>query len=441
MKGFGNVFSFTFLQRIKGKGYKSVTILVTMLCFLLPALIMPAIEFFSDSGEYESKISKVYVIDRDAIHAADYSVLNHADPGKFQDLAYETAGDVETAARKAEADGRSVLLVVDRQGERYHLDVLLPEKTELEDKDAEAYQEFISDCFRYILVQKSQLATTQIAELTAPIEVSLRDAGVSGDETDEYALARKIFSQVLPYLNIMILYFMIIAYGQGTANNVIMEKTSKLMDLLLVSVKPQVMLLGKVFATAASAILQLFCWIAALAGGFAAGTYLVRMINPDTGMALIQLFDTFGELSGMFTFSGVALALLMLAAGLLLYCSLAAVGGALAEKPEDLSSTNMLFILVLLFSFFAVMFSGGMDADVPWAAATWQILVPFTAVMITPTKILLGSIPAWEALLSAALVVLAAVAITWIAGKLYKMMSFYRGNLPGLKKLLKMGRQ
>lgn len=72
MKSIGTIFSFTFMQHVKGKGYRNATILVTVLCFLLPALIMPAIEYFGKEEHYESKITKVYVIDEEQ-DLADYS--------------------------------------------------------------------------------------------------------------------------------------------------------------------------------------------------------------------------------------------------------------------------------------------------------------------------------------------------------------------------------
>ena len=208
--------------------------------------------------------------------------------------------------------------------------------------------------------------------------------------------------------------------------------------MLLVSVKPGAMLLGKVFAMAATGVLQIFIWLFGLFGGFALGIHFTKMVNPNTDMALIQLMESFGEFSGMFTVSGVILALLMLAAGLLLYCSLAAIGGALAEKPEDLSNTNMLFVMVLVVSFFATMFAGGSGADVPWDAVTWQVWVPFTSILVAPTKILLGVMSIPEALISLGLVVLTATLITMAAGKIYKMMSLYKGNPPSPKKLMEM---
>ncbi len=442
MKGLGKIFSFTFIQHVKQKGYRNVTLIVAVLCLLLPAGIMPAMEYFKEDEAYESRIDKVYVIETGS-HAygeTEYGVLNGVDPARFTDVTYEMAKNVEDAAKKAEEDGYSALLVVDHQENGYELDVLLPDETKLNKKDVNAYETFLSGAFRYILIQKSNLEAAQIAEMTMPIETVVRDSSVSSDESDEYAAAKEVMATILPYLNIMILYFMILAYGQGTANAAIMEKTSKLMDLMLVSVKPGAMLLGKVFAMTASGVLQIFIWLGGLFGGFALGIHFTKMVNPNTDMAVIQLVESFGEFSGMFTVSGVILALLMLAAGLLLYCSLAAIGGAIAEKPEDLSSTNMLFVLVLLVSFFVTMFAGGSGADVPWDAVTWQVWVPFTSILVAPTKILLGVMSIPKAVASLGLVVLTATLITMAAGKIYKLMSLYKGNPPSPKKMIEMMR-
>lgn len=443
MKRLGNIFSFTFIQHVKQKGYRNVTVVVAVLSLLLPAVILPAIEYFKEDETYVSKIDKVYVVETDSSTEgkADYGVLNSVDAAQFTDVVYEMAENVEDAAKKAEEDGHSVVLAVGHQEGTYQLNVLLPDETKLNKKDANAYETFLSGAFRYILIQKSNLEAAQIAEMTMPIETVVRDSSVSADESDEYAVAKEVMATILPYLNIMILYFMILAYGQGTANSAIMEKTSKLMDLLLVSVKPGEMLLGKVFAMAASGVLQIFIWLAGLFGGFALGIHFTKMVNPNTDMILIQLVESFGEFSGMFTVSGVILALLMLSAGLLLYCSLAAIGGAIAEKPEDLSSTNMLFVMVLLVSFFATMFAGGAGSDVPWDAVTWQVWMPFTSILVAPTKILLGVMSIPEAALSLGIVVVTATLITIAAGKVYKMMSLYKGNPPSPKKMIEMMRR
>ena len=218
MKETGKIFSFTFVQHVKQKGYRNATVIIALLCLLLPAVIMPAIEYFDEDETYESKLNKIYVVDKEymADGEADFEILNGVDPERFTDVAYETAESVEEAAKKAEEDAYAALLVVDRQEGDYKLNVLLPKETKLEEKDADAYGAFLSEYFRYILIQELNLESTQVAELTMPIKTEVRDSGIPAGESDEYASMKGVLGRLLPYLNIMILYFMILAYGQGT---------------------------------------------------------------------------------------------------------------------------------------------------------------------------------------------------------------------------------
>lgn len=436
MNHLGDIFSFTFRQHVRGKGYQNATAVVALLCFLLPALVLPLAERLSGKEPDTTEIKTVYVADGDTAHPADYRALHTVGKKIYQEIRYETADSVEEAAGKAAEDPTSLILSVEK-GEDYQVFVLTPENSLLSDEDVAGFQDYISENFRYILVQKADLSLRQLVGMVVLAAESFANSAVGEGGADPLAVVRDVLAAVLPYLNIIILYFLALVYGQGTANAAIQEKTSKLMDSFLVTVKPGTLLLGKVLAISLSGILQLFCWIAGLAGGFAAGVFLVKRMNPATDMALIQLFKLFGKLSGMFTPYGILLALLLLAAGLLLYCALAAVGGALAGKPEDLSSTNTLFMLVLVVSFFATLYGGGTASEAQWLATPgWQLWVPFTAILIMPAKILLGTVSVWQACGSLAVVIASAVALTLAAGWLYRLMALYQGNPPDVKRLL-----
>lgn len=181
---------------------------------------------------------------------------------------------------------------------------------------------------------------------------------------------------VLPFVSLMLLYFLVLLYGQGTAASVLLEKTSKLMDLFLVSVEPTAMVLGKVLATALAGLLQLAVWILSLMGGFAAGGALARQTAPGVTLPLLEVLRGAGRLAGLFSVPAMLEAVGLLLAGFLLYCSLSAIGGSLAGKVEDLSSTNVLFSLVLVASFLCCMFAGDMDGMT--SSARWLDYVPFT---------------------------------------------------------------
>lgn len=443
-RGFSKVFTFTFVQHIKSKGYKTLTTVIGVLCLVLPALIMGLVAYMgTEEGETEyqpNQIREVFVADLSGGDAVDFNLLNTVGEEGFTDIVYHPCPDVETAVREAEGRSHGLLLVVRKAQDTYEMNILLPDDTELTEEDAYSYDSFISSYFSLLLVQKSGLDHAQLTELMTPSETEV----ITGDTTepeeeDVYETARMIFGMILPYMTIMVLYFMILFYGQGVANSVIMEKTSKLMDMFLVTVKPEAMILGKVLAIALAGIVQLFCWVVCLVGGFWAGTVVVKAIDPQTQMGMIQLFDSFGELSGMFSASGIFLCILVLLAGFLMYCALAAVGGSLAGKPEDLSSTNVLFTMALVISFLCTLYSGVLSEEMGTpGTAGWQYYVPFTAMLIVPSQVLLGNITPLQTAVSFGIIAAATLIIVALAGKVYSMMVLYKGNPPSIKKMIEM---
>ena len=262
------------------------------------------------------------------------------------------------------------------------------------------------------------------------------DVSVTGGRTGE-GQAADVLSMVLPFVSLMLLYFLVLLYGQGTAASVLLEKTSKLMDLFLVSVEPGAMVLGKVLATALAGLLQLAVWAAGLAGGFAIGGAVVR--HTGVTLPLLEVLKGVGRLTGLFSVPAMLEAAGLLLAGFLLYCSLSAIGGSMAGKAEDLSSTNVLFSLVLVASFFCCMFAGGMDGMT--SSARWLDYVPFTAILVTPSRVLLGQTSLLGGLVSLALVVVCAGVLTALAGRVYRLMSLYKGNPPTPRRVLRMLRE
>jgi ABC-type Na+ efflux pump permease subunit len=211
------------------------------------------------------------------------------------------------------------------------------------------------------------------------------------------------------------------------------------MDFFLVSVRPAAMVMGKVLAIALSGLLQFLLWAAALVGGFAAGGYVVRTLNPDTDMVLLTFFESFGELSGLFTLPAVIVTLVTVLLGFLLFCALAAFGGALASKPEELSSTNLLFTMALVVSFLVTLYAGGIfSMDEAAEPAVWLVLIPFTAIFSLPGQVLLGQVGIGISCVSLGILLLTTVLFLLLAGRVYRLMSLYKGNPPSLGKLIRM---
>ena len=454
MRGFREIFSFTLTQQLRSKGYRGITIALALLFFLLPAVIMPCLEYFGGedatpepglSGEAGTEAAAagvptaVYLADDSGGPAADLSFLNAVGLPGYEALRFTVCPDLDSALAQGAADPYSLAVHLTWTGDGYGLHVLLPEGSALTEDDAQSFAAVLSGSFDLVRAAKAGLALQESEALFQPTMTTIDSpaAEESLEEGDGLDGVREVLGMLLPYANIMLIYFLVLFYGQGVASCVIMEKTSKLMDTFLVSVRPRAMIFGKVFAIWLSSAIQFLLWVLSLILGFAAGSALVRLINPDTTMALLAVFAFFGSISGVFSLAGAVVAVCMVLAGFLLYCAIAAIGGALAGKPEDLASTNWLFTLVLIVSFFCTLQSGFLSGETG-GGTQWMDLVPFTAILITPSRILLGNVPVYIGLLSLALVLAATALLLLFAGRLYQMMSLYKGNPPKPRQLLGM---
>lgn len=447
MRGFRQIFAFTLQQQFRSKGYRTITILIAVLLLLLPAAIMPAVEAFGGGDEVQEgavyssiAVPQVYFADDSAGASADFSFFSQLGISGVESIEFIGCEDLDSALEKASASPYSLVLHITGDESGFQLELVLPENSTLTEDDASAFGSLLTSSFDYVLAQKAGLSPEQLSALAQPVASSTEGGGQtggSGEEYDPLSIVREVFSMLLPYVNIMLIYFMVLFYGQGVASCVIMEKSSKLMDTFLVSVQPKAMVFGKVLAICLSSAAQFLLWVVALFSGFALGTALVLHINPYTDMLLIQFFRLFGSVSGIFSVSGAVIAVLMVLAGFLLYCSIAAIGGSLAGKSEDLSSTNVLFILILIVSFFCTLGSGFLSGETA-TGVTWMDIVPFTAILITPSRLLLGSLSPVMGLVSLLVVLIVSALIMLLSGRIYKLMSLYKGNPPKPKQLVNM---
>lgn len=426
MRNFKNIFAFTFSQYAKSKRFIALTVVLALIFFAAPAVVIPLVEVFSSDEELNESYNTetVYFCDVSGGEAVDPSLLVVNTP--FSHVVFKTASSFENANTAAESDPKSLIFVLDKDNTGYLAEVLLPSGSSLTEDDADTFAAFVDTSMRSLLLLKSGLTPDQLMELMRPTEVVLPE-DQTPDTESSLDVTKQIISMALPLVYVMVLYFMLAFYGQGVATGVIVEKSSKLMDTFLVSVKPTAMVFGKMLAISLTGLIQFAIWVISLVLGFVSGVQIVRGFAPETDMGLIQFFDMIGEMSGVFSVHGIIIAILFACVGFVLYCSLAAIGGAVSEKAEDLSSNNMIFALILVISFCVTIFTNPLYTGAETSPAFLDY-IPFTAILTVPGKVLLGDIEVWGAIISLVITVLSTYVISMIAGKLYKAFALYKGK-------------
>ena len=258
--GLHKVFAFTLRQRVINRGWKTATALIAALCLLLPPAIMALCELAGSDSETElAAVSDIYLADLSGGDTFDFSMLNFCASAMSQDayshISYHPYKTSEEALEAAENNrGISLALILEKRDGRYCADVILPDSSVLSMDDADGYRDFLDQAFSLVILYKSGISLTDLMALNnVSYEYSYYSSDgdtetlISGDNADSRqnldASVKDVLSFVLPFVNIMLLYFLILFYGQGTANCVVMEKASKLMDTLLLSVKPEAVIL------------------------------------------------------------------------------------------------------------------------------------------------------------------------------------------------------
>ncbi len=223
----------------------------------------------------------------------------------------------------------------------------------------------------------------------------------------------------------MIIFFAVYYYGYGVAMSVASEKTSRVMETLVVSAKPSRILLGKCLAMGVLGLIQLTLFLAVGAVSF-------RLFVPaDFTIAGMPL-----ALSS-FTVSSALLILLYFVLGYALYAMLNSVCGATVSRAEDLNSAMMPTMLLSLVSFYAAF----MMMFVPDAGLKRIVTyIPFTAPFIIPFRLLNETVPAVDIAVSIGLLVVGIVLIAAVSVRLYAASVLHYGQRLKLRDIFKLHR-
>ncbi|MBQ8920719.1 MAG: ABC transporter permease [Oscillospiraceae bacterium] len=439
LAGIGHVYGFTLKQICTAKGWLISTILIAVLLLCgIPLILFASSAVSGDDDDGEAKIASVLVCDETA-GDADYSALTQGD--RFTDLSYTVYGTMEEAIAAIKDKDSTVILRVTKPDETMLLTVYLPEDSELSRSRASSYAEYAESMFPAILMQKAQLTPESVMLLSMPVETSASELRLDAAKDDEEQnVLEEVLEFLLPFLMLMLLYMMVILYGQSMANSVMLEKNSKLVETVLTAVNPVALMGGKLFATATAAIIQILIWLGCTFGGAVGGVFFAKQLVPETQSNAVQAVSGVIDNSQLFSLSGILLALVILSLGFLLYLSLGAIAGALASKAEDLSKTNVVFVIVLIVSLFLCMGSPS-DADKTnsfISSAAWIRYFPFTALLVNPSELILGNSSLMTALISIVILILSVALIVYLAAAIYKLLLFYRGAVPTPAKLLAM---
>jgi ABC-2 type transport system permease protein len=268
------------------------------------------------------------------------------------------------------------------------------------------------------------------AQLFAPAEVEVR--WPDPDKTEPTQDLQAGISQDMLGFGMTILIFMIILmYGNWVAMSVVEEKSSRVMEVILNAATPFQLLAGKVVGVGSVAFTQ---YVAVVAAG------LVSLLLQDPVTSLVAGAGA-SSLS-----QGLTPGLLLLFAaygvlGFLLFASLFAAAGSLVSRTEDVNAAVMPLTLIATAGYLVGVYSsmGLIDSDAGWVATL--TLVPLTSPFMMLGRVAAAQAAPWEIVVSLALLVGAIVVAIWVAARIYAVGVLLYGSRPGWRSVLRLLRE
>lgn len=444
LAGTGKVYGFTLKQTMLSKGWLGSTIAIAALLLIGIPLLLFAVSSIgskADEQDDETEIRTVLVVD-ETEGEADYTALKMDE----SEPEYISCASMDAAiGETAEKNDCVILRITDSDG-TYVATVYLPQITEISRSKASKLGTLVEERFRVILMQKAEITPEGAALLSMPVQTDTAAIGENAEaESEDQDMVGELISFMIPYLMLLLVYMMVVLYGQSMANSVLLEKTSKLMETILTAVHPVALMSGKLLATATAAVLQLLIWLFSLIGGMIGGAFFALRMVPDTNNTTVQAIEQVTDTFVSFSIPGVLMSLLILALGFLLYLSLSAVSGALASKAEDLNKTNIIFVMVLLGSLLLCISSpsqleqGASTGEMSFISdAMWLKFFPFTSILVVPGGLIMRKISLMLGWASIGILAATVILFVVIAAVIYKMLVLYRGEPPKIKQLLAM---
>ena len=406
MQQFFTVFKYEFKKIVLSKGYLISTGIMAIILagvFFLPQLISDLKLFNSDNNTPVALIKTDYAKSDtlvQTIHAAlpDYEI-------KLTDKSTEEA-------KQEVIDDKAKFFIEANHDLTEVTEYSKIGFSEASTREVQSIDAIVKNLRQSDLLAEQNLAPSTIAKVLNPdVKINLETVNKNGS-------ASVIYTFVLIYA----LYMAITFYGSHVMNSVVTEKTSRAMEVLATSVKPNALLFGKIISTSLAGLIQ----IAAIIIEAFICVKISSVNNPD--------FPVNQIISNIPTQILVYMLIFFLL-GFLIYSFLYGAFASTVSKIDELSSAVMPVQIIIVFTFIVTMSAiNSGNADTPFNV--FLSYFPFTAPMMMFTRAIISNVSTLEIILSILVLIISTYFIGWLSARIYRVGILMYGEKPNFIKLM-----
>ena len=281
------------------------------------------------------------------------------------------------------------------------------------------------------------------------IDVNVSTVKISDDGTEKQSSSE--FAMIISMVLALVLFFVVMMYGSQVFTGVMEEKTSRIVEVLISSVKPFELMMGKIVGIALVALTQFFLWIiltvaiTSVAGALLSSNTDISALTSQLDANSVQQieemasspgfqFDNIMEIVNSFNpVKTLLLFFFFFIGGYLLYASLYAAVGSAVDNETDAQQFMMPITIPIMIAFYIAYMTFNNPSS---SIVFWGSMIPFSSPIVMMARIPYG-VPVWEIALSMALLVAGFIFTTWFAARIYRTGILMYGKKVDYKELWK----
>jgi ABC-2 type transport system permease protein len=266
--------------------------------------------------------------------------------------------------------------------------------------------------------KRAGITTDKLAAIILPVQVDPKQTNGKAEATSGE------LTFLIGYAIAYVLFLAITMYAVAVMRSVVQEKTTRVMELMVATVKPRSLMAGKILGVGGAGIVQLAVWLVMAT---------LTLTYRD------QILGAFGVAAGKvalpsLTFDVIAIALAYFVLGYFFYASMYAAVGAMVSTEQDTQQVQLPVTLLVIVGIVSVTSVSG---DPRGTTATIMTLIPFWSPLLMPMRYVLGGATPLDVVISLAILAVSTVLVARAAAKIYRTGVLMYGKRPTFQELLR----
>ncbi|MGN4426287.1 ABC transporter permease [Bacillus cereus group sp. MYBK30-1] len=412
MSSFWTIFLQNYKSKVKSKSYFAITIIISMLIIGLMN-VDKIYDFFA--GNEEEQV--VVVTEKEELYTTIHQVFKNVD-SKLHVKRSTDKQKAESGVKKGEYTYAIVVEELDNK----QLNATYITETDVNQQDVIKVQTILSQIQSSNFAQQLNLSQDELKVLTTPVEIhtkTVSDKVKDGENKESVGILINIF--------IILNYFMILLYAAQLATDVAIEKSSRVMELVVSSISPTKHLYAKLFSTLLAGITQIIIWGLVATVGYKTA---IKGSKNDilNGIDLNSVAPTL-----------VVYGIIFFTLGFLLYGSLSCLFGSIISRIEESSQAIMPLTFMLIAALYIAIYGISNPSS---SFVTITSYIPFFTPIVMLVRIGFLNIPVWEIALALAILLATICMMIGLTSRVYRggVLLYGKGAFSNIKKAIKLGK-